>query len=78
MSTINYHNHFSEVDLALKTNINKMNIADTLIKNEKIKNTILNTIAFQYLLEDQNIVNNNLFIANRYATLGSKRTQDAC
>jgi len=62
MSTINYHNHFTEVDLALKTNINKMNIADTLIKNEKIKNTILNTIAFQYLLEDQNIVNNNLFI----------------
>ena len=66
MSTINYHNHFSEVDLALKTNINKMNIADTLIKNEKIKNTILNTIAFQYLLEDQNIVNNNLFIDTYY------------
>jgi len=66
MSTINYHNHFTEVDLSLKTNINKMNIADTLIKNEKIKNTILNTIAFQYLLEDQNIVNNNLFIDTYY------------
>ncbi|MGL2964193.1 TlpA family protein disulfide reductase [Flavobacterium sp. RSB2_4_14] len=66
MSAINYHNHFSEVDLALKTNINKLNIADTLIKSEKIKNTILNTIAFQYLLEDQNIVNNNLFIDTYY------------
>jgi peroxiredoxin len=66
MGSINYHNHFTELDLSLKTNINKMNIADTLIKNEKIKNTILNTIAFQYLLEDQNIVNNNLFIDTYY------------
>lgn len=66
MSAINYHNHFSEVDLALKTNINKLHIADTLFKVEKIKNTILNAIAFQYLLEDQNIVNNNLFIDTYY------------
>ena len=66
MATINYHNHFSQVDLALKTNINKIKIADTLIKNEKVKNTILNTIAFQYLLEDQNITNNSLFIDTYY------------
>lgn len=66
MATINYHNHFTQVDLALKTNINKMNIADTLIKNEKVKNTVLNTIAFQYLLEDQNITNNSLFIDTYY------------
>jgi len=66
MGAINYHNHFTEADLSLKTNINKMNIADTLIKNEKVKNTVLNTIAFQYLLEDQNIVNNNLFIDTYY------------
>ena len=63
MGAINYHNHFTEVDLALKTNINKMNIADTLIKNEKVKNTILNNIAFTYLLEDQNMVNNQTFLA---------------
>jgi len=66
LGAINYHNHYSEADLSLKTNINKMNIADTLIKNEKVKNTVLNTIAFQYLLEDQNIVNNNLFIDTYY------------
>lgn len=66
MGAINYHNHFSEADLSLKTNINKMNIADTLIKNIKVKNTVLNTIAFQYLLEDQNIVNNNIFIDTYY------------
>lgn len=62
MGTINYHNHFSETDLALKTNINKMTIADTLIKNETVKNTILNNIAFTYLLEDQNMTNNNKFL----------------
>lgn len=62
MGTINYHNHFTETDLALKTNINKMTIADTLIKNEKVKNNILNNIAFTYLLEDQNMANNNKFL----------------
>lgn len=62
MGTINYHNHFSETDLALKTNINKMRIADTLIKNKKVKNTILNNIAFTYLLEDQNMINNGKFL----------------
>lgn len=62
MATINYHNHFTETDLALKTNINKMTIADTLIKNETVKNNILNNIAFTYLLEDQNMANNNKFL----------------
>ena len=64
MGTINYHNHFSEKDLALKTNINKMTIADTLIKNQKVKNNILNNIAFTYLLEDQNMTNNNTFLTS--------------
>ncbi|HNP32270.1 MAG TPA: hypothetical protein PKN96_03160 [Flavobacterium sp.] len=62
MGTINYHNHFSETDLALKTNINKMKIADTLIKNIKVKDNILNNIAFTYLLEDQNMTNNQKFL----------------
>lgn len=62
MGTINYHNHFTQTDLALKTNINKMTIADTLIKNKTVKNNILNNIAFTYLLEDQNMVNNNKFL----------------
>jgi len=74
MGSINYHNHFSEVDLALKTNVNKMNIADTLIKNEKVKNTILNNIAFTYLLEDQNMVNNQTFLAT-YHKISTDKSQ---
>ena len=74
MGAINYHNHFTEVDLELKTNINKMNIADTLIKNEKVKNTILNNIAFTYLLEDQNMVNNQTFLKT-YHKFSTDRSQ---
>jgi peroxiredoxin len=76
-AAINYHNHFTEVDLALKTNINKLNIADTLIKNEKVKNTILNSIAFTYLLEDQNMVNNKKFFEtyHKYSTDKSKKNE---
>jgi hypothetical protein len=77
MGTINYHNHFSVVDLSLKTNINKLNIADTLIKNEKVKNTILNNIAFTYLLEDQNMVNNKTFLQtyHKYSTDRSQKNE---
>ena len=77
MATIKYHNHFTEADLALKTNINKMSIADTLIKNEKVKNMVLNNIAFQYLLEDQNMVNNNLFLDtyHRFSTDKSQKNE---
>jgi peroxiredoxin len=56
----------SEPDIALKTNIKKIMIADTLIKNEKVKNMILNNIAFTYLLEDQNIINNKKFLSTYY------------
>ena len=62
VSEIKYHNHYSVKDLSLKTNINKLNVADTLIKSEKLKNSVLNNIAFKYLLEDQNMSNNNLFL----------------
>lgn len=62
VSEIKYHNHFSEFDKELKTNINKLTIADTLIKNKELKNTILNNIAFNYLLIDQNMVNNQAFL----------------
>jgi len=77
MGTINYHNHFTEKDLALKTNINKMTIADTLIKNEIVKSNILNNIAFTYLLEDQNMANNNKFLEtyNRLSTDKSKKNE---
>lgn len=77
MGAINFHNHYSDVDLALKTNINKLHIADTLIKNEKVKNTILNNIAFMYLLEDQNMVNNQNFLETyyKYSTDKSKKNE---
>lgn len=77
MGAINYHNHFSEVDLALKTNTNKLKIADTLIKNEKVKNIILNNIAFTYLLEDQNMVNNQIFLDTyrKFSTDNSKKNE---
>ena len=74
MGTINYHNHFSEKDLALKTNINKMTIADTLIKNKMVKDNILNNIAFTYLLEDQNMTNNNKFL-NTYKKLSTDKSK---
>lgn len=76
-AAINYHNHFTEADLALKTNINKLQIADTLIRDEKVKNIILNNIAFTYLLEDQNMENNHKFleIFHKYSTDNSKKNE---
>ena len=66
-----------EADLALKTNINKLNIADTLIKNEKLKNVILNNIAFTYLLEDQNMAYNQEFLKtyHKYSTDKSQKNE---
>lgn len=72
-----HHSHGSDAELALKTNITKMHIADTLIKNEKIKNTILNHIAFSYLLEDQNMQNNQRFLDtyHKYSTDKSQKNE---
>ena len=77
MSTLSNDVAINNVDLALKNNINKLHIADTLIKNEKIKNTLLNSIAFNYLLEDQNIVNNKKFLDayQKYATDKSGKSE---
>ncbi len=77
VGAVNYHNHFTDVDLALKTNINKLNVADTLIKNEKVKNIVLNNIALKYLLEDQNMVNNQEFLKtyHKYSTDNSKKNE---
>ncbi|NHM08216.1 redoxin domain-containing protein [Flavobacterium sp. CYK-4] len=77
VATIHYHNHFTPVDLALKENISKLNIADSLIKNKTVKNAILNNIAFTYLLEDQNMVNNQIFLEtyHKYSTDKSKKNE---
>ncbi|WP_395063842.1 TlpA family protein disulfide reductase [Flavobacterium sp.] len=77
VGSINYHNHYTELDMALRTNINKLNIADTLIKNEKVKNIVLNNIALKYLLEDQNMVNNKEFLEtyHKYSTDKSQKNE---
>ena len=55
---------------ALALHIQKLNIADTLFKNESIKNKIIDNIAFSYLLEDQNIDHNKKFLI-RYNQLST-------
>lgn len=61
-------------EMSLENNILKLNIADTLIKNQKTKNSILNNIAYMYLLEDQNMYNNKTFI-DKYLQLSSDKEQ---
>ncbi|QYJ67745.1 TlpA family protein disulfide reductase [Flavobacterium litorale] len=51
-------------DRPLRENIIKLKLADSIFNDEKIKNDILNNIAFSYLLEDQNIHNNKKFLAH--------------
>jgi len=51
----------SEADEVLQTTIHKMKIADTLIKNNKVRALLFDHIAFSYLLEDQNMTNNHSF-----------------
>lgn len=59
---------------SLENNIAKLNITDTLIKNQNIKNIVLNNIAYMYLLEDQNMYNNKKFI-DRYLELSTDKEQ---
>lgn len=64
----------SEVDKAFLSSSRKLQIADSIFKNEKIKNTVLDNIAFTYLLEDQNIVNNKNFL-DKYHSLSTDKNQ---
>lgn len=64
----------SAVDKAFLTNIKKLEITDSIFKNEKIKNTVLDNIAFTYLLEDQNIINNKRFL-EKYHSLSTDKNQ---
>lgn len=77
VASLNTKKNLSEADMSLKTNINKLKVADTLIKNQKVKNIVLNNIAFQYLLEDQNMVNDKAFLETyrRYSTDKSKKNE---
>ncbi|OYQ39594.1 TlpA family protein disulfide reductase [Flavobacterium aurantiibacter] len=62
-------------DQSLEINIHKIKVADTLFKNETIKNSILNNIAFMYMLEDQNISNNKRFLDTYYRVSTDKSKQ---
>ncbi|GGD28969.1 hypothetical protein GCM10011343_18920 [Flavobacterium orientale] len=64
MSNVSYSNVNSTntTTEALEIHLHKLNIADTLFKSAKVKNKILNSVAFSYLLEDQNSENNAQFI----------------
>ena len=61
-------------EMSLENNIIKLSIADTLIKNQKTKNAVLNNIAYMYLLEDQNMYNNKTFI-DKYLKLSTDKEQ---
>ena len=64
----------SEIDKSFLASSKKLHIADSIFTNEKIKNTVLDNIAFTYLLEDQNIVNNKKFLDN-YHSLSTDKNQ---
>ena len=76
-ATKHRNDNADEAILSLNTNTSKMVIADTLIKNEHIKNTILNNIAFTYLMEDQNMSNNQQFLTayHKYSTDRSQKNE---
>ncbi|MCG2611649.1 hypothetical protein LZZ90_09035 [Flavobacterium sp. SM15] len=77
LNNIAYSNCNSEKDYekhALGCNIKKLNITDTLFKNSKVKNGVLNNIAFTYLLEDQNMANNKKFL-ERYFKLSTDKSR---
>jgi len=62
---------------AIEMGIIKLKIADTLFKNSKIKNNILDQIAFNFLLEDQNIKNTEkmLKMYNELSTNDDKKSE---
>jgi peroxiredoxin len=55
---------------SIENNIEKLNLTNQLIKNEKTRNVVLNNVALMYLLEDQNMYNNTKFI-ERYLELST-------
>jgi len=55
---------------SIENNIEKLNITNKIINNEKVRNVVLNNVALMYLLEDQNMYNNTKFI-ERYLQLST-------
>jgi peroxiredoxin len=61
MNNVSYQYNNATED-QLKISIHKLNVIDTLFKIQPVKNKVLNSIAFSYLLEDQNVDNNKVFM----------------
>ena len=59
----------------LEYNINKLIVADSAFTDPDIKNQVLNNVAFMYLLEDQNILNNQKFL-QRYDAMSTDKGKD--
>ena len=77
LNNITFTDNKGNIDeFALENNIKKLNISDTLIKNEKIKNNVLNGLTLRYLMEEQNINNNNTYI-KRYLELSTDKKMQA-
>lgn len=60
---------------SLENNIRKLDIADSIFTNQKIKNSVLNNIAFMYMLEDQNMMNNKKFLDKYFKLCTDKEKQ---
>lgn len=56
----------------LNENINKIRIADTLFKNQEVKNLVLNNVAHMYLLSDQS-ANNNAKFFSEYSKIATDK-----
>lgn len=59
-------------EMSLESNITKLKIADTLIKNKQAKNLVINNIAHMYLLSDQCSHNNSTFF-NLYSKIATDK-----
>lgn len=66
--------HKKEITDPLQKGLLRIQIVDSLISNKKVKNKVLNDLAYNYLLEDQNIENNNVFI-KKYVSLSNDELQ---
>lgn len=62
-------------DKSLENNIKKLEVADSIFTNQKVKNAVLNNIAFMYMLEDQNMMNNNKFLEKYFKLSTDKEKQ---
>lgn len=69
------YNKTTTDDKSLRENIEKLRIADSIFTNKRIKNEVLDNIAFAYILEDENIANNELFL-DEYVKLSDKKEEN--